>query len=448
MAADRVFDENQAVWREGAAEEPEPTPLAGDATVDVAIIGGGFTGVSTAYHLSRRFPERGVVLLEARRLANGASGRNGGMMLNGVTDADDPETIIREHALTRAAMDGIEGVIREHGLRVRCRRAGTLRIATTARGAEEAHAAVERLGGRLPLRFLAGRALDDTLRIRGAHGAVLDPTEGMLNGVDLIRGMRRVLAQQGVRIHEDTRVTAVREGATIELVTPRGTVRAKAIVLATNGYTPRLGYFRHGILPVISHVIATAPLDEALLAATGLGGLAGFSDDRPRLAYATLDPERRLIFGGGATAAYGYRFANATAFAARLDDAPARALRRELHARFPALAGVPIAHRWSGPLGLTRTRRCAMGVRGAHRNVYYALGYSGHGVVLANLAGRVLTDLYAGDHDPWRGQAFYMASPSWIPPEKFSWRGYQIITRVTGRSPWKHPPAPADPTRR
>ena len=439
MAADRVFDENQAVWLDGAVGEPEPTPLAGDATVDVAIIGGGFTGVSTAYHLSRRFPRLGVMLLEASRLASGASGRNGGMMLNGVTDTDEPDALVREHDLTSGAMDSLEALIREHGLRVRYRRAGTLRIATTARAAEAAHAAVERLAGRRPLRFLAAAALAEHLRLDGAHGAVLDPTEGVLNGVDLVRAMRPLLVAQGVRLHEHTRVTRVREGRTIELETARGTVRAGAIVLATNGYTPRLGYFTTGILPVLSHVIATAPLTAEQRAATGLGQLAGWSDDRPRLAYSTVDDEGRVVFGGGATAAYGYRYGNTTASPARLGDAATHVLRGELVARFPALAGVEVRHRWTGPLGLTRSRRCAMGVRGEHRNVLYALGYSGHGVVLANLAGRVLTDLYAGDHDPWRGHAFYQARPSGIPPEPLRWLGYQLVSRITGRSPWKRP---------
>ena len=437
--ADRAFDDNRAPWLEGApADEPAP-PLARDLDVDVAIIGGGFTGVSTAYHLSRRFPERGVALLEAVRLANGASGRNGGLMLNGITVRDaDPDLMAREHAVTRAAIDGIEALIREHALAVRYRRTGCLHVSTSAASAELAHAQVEQLAARgVPVRFVRGAELDEVLRLRGAHGAVIDPTEGVLNGVDLIRAMRPLLVAQGVQIFEGTPVARVREGATIELVTPRATVRARAIVLATSGYTPRLGYFRAGLLPVISHAIATDPLPPALLARTGLGNVAGFFDDLPRLAYGALDPDGRMVFGGGSTASYAYRFGNATTYAAHPDDAGARAVRRALARYLPELADVPIRHRWSGPLDLTLVRHCAMGVRGEHRNVYYALGYSGHGVVLANLAGRVLTDLYAGDHDPWRDCAFYMKHPSGIPPEPMRWVGYQLYTRLTGRSPWK-----------
>jgi glycine/D-amino acid oxidase-like deaminating enzyme len=175
----------------------------------------------------------------------------------------------------------------------------------------------------------------------------------------------------------------------------------------------------------------------ALLEETGLGRIAGFYDDRPRLSYASVDDDGRVIFGGGTTAAYGYGFGNATAYPAREGDAAARVLARSLHAYFPALAEVPIRHRWSGPIDLTMARHCAIGVTGAHRNIYYALGYSGHGITLANLSGRVLADLYAGDHAPWRDFAFYMKRPTGIPPEPMRWLGYHLYTRLTGGSPWK-----------
>ncbi len=434
---DRAFDDNTAVWLVGAPDD-EPAPaLERDLDVDVAIIGGGFTGVSTAFHLSRRFPKLGIALLEARRLANGASGRNGGLVLNGITSRDhDPDVMAREHALTRGAIDDLEALIREHRLPVRFRRTGCLHISTTAQGAEEAQALVAQLVARgVPLTFVPSAEL----RVHGAHGAVFDPTEGLLSGVDLIRAMRPLLVAQGVQIYESTPVLRVREGAVVELATPRATVRARAIVLATSGYTPRLGYFRTGLLPVISHVIATDPVAPELLERAGLGTVAGFFDDSPRLAYCGVDTERRLIFGGGTTAAYGYRFGNATRYDARRDDGPERALRATLASYFPALAGVAIRHRWTGPLGLTLARHCAIGVMGAHRNIYYALGYSGHGVVLANLAGQVLTDLYADHHEPWRDAPFYMKRPTGIPPEPFRYVGYHAFTKLTGRSPWKRP---------
>jgi glycine/D-amino acid oxidase-like deaminating enzyme len=439
MNFDRTFDDNTSVWLAGApGDEPAP-PLARDLDVDVAIIGGGFTGVSTAYRLSERFPKLGIALLEAKQLGNGASGRNGGLVLNGITVKDrDPDLMVREHAITKGAIDDIEALIREHKLSVRFRRSGCVHAATSAAAAEEAHAMTEQLVARgLPLRFLRGSELDAVLRAQGVHGAVFDPTEALIAGIDLVRAMRPLLVARGVQIYESTPVVRVREGATIELATPNAVVRAKAIVLATSGYTPKLGYFRTGLLPVISHVVATDPLPPDVLAATGLGGVAGFFDDSPRLAYGSVDFEGRFVFGGGSTAAYGYRFGNATTFKAERNDSGERALRRTLTNYFPALADVPIRHRWSGPLDLTLVRHCAIGVLGP--NIYYAVGYSGHGITLANLAGRVITDLYAGEHERWRDCAFYMRRPSGIPPEPLRWLGYHVYTGLTGKSPWKRP---------
>ena len=428
------FDDNASMWLVDAAPDTPAPPLARDITCDVAIIGGGYTGVTTAYHMSRRFPDRKIVLLEAKQLANGASGRNGGMMLNGISFSEDPETIAKEYALTRETIDGVEALIRDNNLRVRFRRDGCVHIATTQAAADARAAELEKLKG-LPLKFLHGAALDGVLRVQGAYGATYDPHEGLINGVDLIRAMRPLLA--GVDIYEGTPVTRIREGAPIELTTPRGAVRATDIVLATSGYTPHLGYFRLGILPVISHVIATDPLPRDLLERIGFDKVCGFFDDLPRLAYCGVDPDGRLLFGGGATKAYAYRFGNTTTFDARPDDSGARATREILLRYLPELADVPIRFRWSGPLDLTLRRFVAMGMLGDH--IYYSLGYSGHGVTLANLSGRVLTDLYAGDHDRWRDYAFYMKRPSGIPPEPFRWIGYQLISRLTGKSPWKRP---------
>ena len=436
-AAARTFDDNRSVWTVGAAPDQPAPALSGDLTVDVAIIGGGFTGVSTAHQLGRKNPGLGIALLEARSLGNGASGRSGGMMLTGIRPDPDTEAAVSEHEVTRQAIDDLLALIAEHDLAVRHRREGSLKVTTTQEAAEAAHAESERLAARgLPVRFLASAELGDLLRARGATGAVFDPSEGVLNGVDLIRAMRPLLVAQGVHIFESTPVTRVRQGEVVELETPGGTVRARAIVLATNGYTPRLGFFKTGVLPVISHVIATEPL-SAEERARRFGAATAFSDDLPRLAYASVDLDGRVVFGGGTNAAYGYQFGNRTAFQAQPGDRPSRALRGSLEKYFPDLAEVPIQHRWSGPLGVTLARHCGMGVMGSHRNIYYALGYSGHGIVLGNLAGRVLSDLYAGDHDRWRSYCFYDYRPGGIPPEPMRWFGYHAYTRMTGRSAFK-----------
>jgi gamma-glutamylputrescine oxidase len=434
------IDSVRSVWTAGApAYEPTP-PLRADATVDVAIVGGGFTGVSTAYHLIRRFPSLRVMVLEARHLANGASGRNGGMMLNWINGVgmQDPEITQRVYETTRSGIEDIVALIQEHGLPVRYRRDGCLEVLTDARRAEAAHARVEKLGALgIRLRYLDSAALAKHLGVRGAAGAVLDATEGVLNGADLVRALRPVLLARGVAVHEDTPVLRIEEGKTITLTTPGGAVRAAAIVLGTNGYTPRLGYFKSGIFPLHSHVVATEPLSPEARAAFGWGAVSGFSDDRDRIAYCSFTPAGELVFGGGSNAAYAYLFGNRTVYPGSPDSAKRGfdAVLGRLVDYFPAAESVRLAHRWTGTLGITMSRVCSMGVRGEHRNVYYALGYSGHGVTLANLAGRVLCDIYAGDDERWRALPFYMRPLGGIPPEPFRSIGYHVYTGLTGRSP-------------
>ncbi len=141
-----------------------------------------------------------------------------------------------------------------------------------------------------------------------------------------------------------------------------------------------------------------------------------------------------LVFGGGSNASYGYGFGNGTAFQG--DDTRAmEAIAKSLHRYLPKAKDVRIAHRWSGPVALTMSRVCTMGVQGKHRNVYFALGYSGHGITLANLAGEVLTDLYAGDAARWKGLPFFQQRLLYVPPEPFRWVGYHAYTTLTGRSP-------------
>jgi glycine/D-amino acid oxidase-like deaminating enzyme len=155
------------------------------------------------------------------------------------------------------------------------------------------------------------------------------------------------------------------------------------------------------------------------------------------LAYATRTKEGHIVFGGGSNASYAYLFNNRTAYPGTPHRAKAgfKAMENTLHSYLPKAKQLPIAHQWTGTLAITLNRNCSMGVRGEYKNVYFALGYSGHGVVAANMAGKVLLNLYSGDDEAWRGMPFINAGFAPIPLEPFRWMGYQMLTRITGRSP-------------
>ncbi len=430
-------DENSSVWAATSNPGPPLAPLRGDLQADLVVIGAGFTGLSTAYHLSERFPEKKVVVLEAKRVGNGASGRNAGMVLHWINgpELESPERARRLYSLTSETMDWIQGLAVAHGFPLRFRRDGCAEALTDMRRAEAAHKEAETLASfGLPIRFLSGAALDARLRATGVVGAIFDPTAGRIHGLDLLHGLRGVLLARGVSVLEDSPVIAIEEGASHRLSTPEGSVQAPAMVLATNAHTPSLGYFRGGILPLHSHCVATEPLDAERWRELGWGELAGFSDDLDRIAYASMTAEGRLVFGGGGNAAYSYYYGSRTTPVGSTEPAH-RFVRSILDKYFPGARDVRLDHQWTGTLGVTMSRMCSMGVTGAHRNVYYAVGYSGHGITLANLAGRVLCDLYSDHPEPWRDLPFYQAPLRGIPPEPLRWMGYHAFTALTGKSP-------------
>jgi glycine/D-amino acid oxidase-like deaminating enzyme len=433
---DQRIDQSESAWVAESAPAAPRAPLAGLARADVAVLGGGLTGVSAAWHLRERHPELGIALVEARVLGNGASGRNGGQVLNWINGVDPatPEQARRVYEATLAGIDLAEDFARRFGPANCFRRQGCLEVYTHPARAERGAVRAEWLRSiGIPAEFIPASALG----IRAASGALRDPRAGRINAYALLQAMRSALVSAGISVYESTPVSRVRLGAEISLETPRGELRARSLVLATGAYSPALGFFRNGLLPIHSHVIATAALPPDAIESSGWGSWDGFSDDMDRIAYACRTPAGRIVFGGGGNAAYSYRLGGApvasTAALARAE----RFMGERLARYFPALASAPIAHRWSGPLDLSFDRVCSIGVGLAGARVFHALGYSGHGLALALLAGRVIADLYDDHPEPWRELPFFQKPLPWIPPEPLRWLGYQAVTRATGRSPRK-----------
>lgn len=387
---------------DGAPRRPEPAapPLRGDTVADLAIVGGGYTGLVTAIAVRDRFPGRRVVVLEAETCGAGASGRNAGMAMPGCgAELDRLEAMLGTDGARRAAAwlaDGprrVAAMARRIGAAGGVEEAGSLALARTARQerAQRRLATVyARLGVEVEILDAAAvrREVDSPLyrsgfHLRGGH-LLIDPLRFVL-------ALRAAAIDAGVVVHESTPVGAIAPGPTLRLATPGGAVSAPAMVLATNAFSPRLGFFRNRVAPVHVACVATAPLAPAARAALGWRRRQALWEEGHVYHFMRVTPDDRVLIGGGGVAYHagdGLEHDGARDFR-RLEKALARI--------FPALAGVAITHRWTGPVAFARDFLPSVGVTGPARNIYYAAGYTGHGVALSHMAARLLCDLYAGE---------------------------------------------------
>lgn len=399
----------RSIWASSAHPLPAGHPgfpaLSGDLQVDVAIVGGGFTGLSAAHHLCGRGVATAV--LEANDFGWGASGRNGGMA---VPRYKTPwATLARRHGDTLArqlhrwlfeAIDALEAAASGLGIDGGFHRPGHL---TAANG----RAAVAMLEA--DLRWLASigdrtpRLIDaaETARLAGTGDYLcgyLDPRAAGIHPLNHVRGMAIALAARGVPLFAHTPAVAVHEHAQgVVLSTPAGSVRAHHLLLATNAYSDlfRLGNDLHRrVVPVSTSVVTTGPLPAAQLAALLPEGHL-VSDTRHLLNYWRIAPGGRLLYGGRGS------------LTGREAPAVYAGLERRLVETFPALAGVPVDHRWSGKVAVTMDDFPHVGRIGRH--VSYALGYGGRGVALSHLLGRLAAHLALGeaiDAGPMGGTGF------------------------------------------
>ncbi len=393
---------------------PRPA-LPGDRTVDVAIVGGGYTGLWTAYYLARAAPDLRIVVLEAAYCGFGASGRNGGWC-----SALFPVPVVPE--MQRALDDTVDEVGRvagAEGIDCHFAKGGTVSLARTPAQLRRA-----RSSGRTVLDAAAARAICGA---SGVLGGTYSPHCAALHPARLVRGLASAVERRGVSVFEGTRVLRIGPGT---VTTEHGVVRAGGVVRALEGSTAALPGHRRTLAPVYSLMIATEPLPAAAWDRIGLARRETFTDERHLIVYGQRTADDRLAFGGrGAPYHYGSRVR------ASYDRAPAvfTALRRTVTEMF----GIdpPIAYRWGGPLGIPRDWTPSVGLRDG---LAWAGGYVGDGVAAANLAGRTLTDLILGARTgltalPWVGHR----SRRWE-PEPVRWLGINAALRVTAaRDVWE-----------
>lgn len=413
---------------------PIGPPLASSVDADVAIVGGGFTGLWTAYYLARRDPSLRIVVLEAEEAGFGASGRNGGWAsalfpasLEALARASSRDEAVRMKRTMIASISEIDRVAQLEGWDIGWRQGGTVVAARTPLQWRTAQAEVDdsRAWGFGPddLRLLDRSEAREMLNATDVIGATFTPHCAALDPARLVRELAYAVQRSGVQIHEHTRVHAIDPGVAR---TEHGEVRAEVIVRATEGYTRTLAGQRRTLAPVYSMMLATEPLPADVWQGIGLSGRATFSDGRNLIIYGQRTSDDRIAFGGrGAPYAFGSRISS------EQDRNPAvhAALWEVLVDMLPAVHQASVTHTWGGPLGIPRDWWASCGLDRT-TGLAWSGGYVGDGVTTSNLGGRTLADLITGtDSDlvtlPW----VHHRSRPWE-PEPFRWLGTNVGIRV------------------
>jgi len=382
-----------SVWRASAGKVPFYPALRGERRVEAAIVGAGFTGLACAAALADRGVECAVV--DAAQPGYGASGRNGGVAVTryklgwaAIHAAYGAETTARLYRLILSGVDLIEQLTERHRLHNHFKRQGHLTPASSPKAAASLRADADYLQqafGDEAVRILDREENASRLGTRAYFEGYYDPRSAGIHPYLHATGLAQALAASGTPIYGDTPVQAiVRADGEYLLQTPAGTLRARKLVYASNGYTdmfPIHANLARRVVAVSSAVLATAPLTPEL-AARILPDDVLVTDTRHLVNYFRKTPDGRLLFGGRGS------------LTGVEKPQTYRGLEKKLVETFPELAGFPIQHRWSGKVAVTLDDFPHIGTLGEH--AFFALGYGGRGVVLSHLLGSALADCVLG----------------------------------------------------
>ena len=425
-----------SLWWDGLEPVPVRRSLDGALDVDVAIVGGGFTGLWTARSLLEADPTLRVVVVEKEVVGFGASGRNGGWC-SALFAASDAR-IERQHghdaamAMRRAmqaSVDEVGAAAAADGIDCRYEKGGTIVAARSAAQVQRSTNEIDEARafglGEEDLRWLDAGEATKVLGAQGVLGATFTPHCAAIDPARLVRGLADTLERRGVTVLEGTEVLAIEPataGQRPRVRTAFGTVVADVVVRALEGWTPTLAGAAREIAPVYSLMVATEPLPAEFWADAGLDGRPTFADHRHVIIYGQRTADDRIAFGGRGAP---YHIGSSVRPSFDRDPGVFKMLRETLVELFPALVDARITHRWGGPVGVPRDWHSSVGYE-RESGIAWAGGYVGDGVSTTNLAGRTLADLIVGRDSelvrlPWVGHR----SPRWE-PEPLRWLGINM----------------------
>ncbi|MFZ3498599.1 NAD(P)/FAD-dependent oxidoreductase [Streptomyces sp. 5.8] len=413
---------------ETAPDHPPRAPLTGNTTADVVIVGGGYTGLWTAYYLKTAAPDLRVTVLEQKFCGYGASGRNGGWLYNGIAGRDRYAALHGhqaaqrlQHAMNETVTEVIDTAAKE-GIDADIHRGGVLEVARTPAQLSRLKAfhTAELAFGETDRELYDATDTRARINVADAVGSSWTPHGARIHPLKLVKGLAAACERLGVVIHESTPVTEI---APRRALTPYGTVRAPYVLRCTEGFTAALKGQKRSWLPMNSSMIATAPLPPEVWSQIGWSEASTLGDMAHAYMYAQRTADDRIAIGGRGVP---YRYGSRTDNDGRTQPATITALTNLLESFFPALTGVEITHAWSGVLGVPRDW-CATVTLDAASGLGWAGGYVGSGVATANLAARTLRDLVLGDKTdlttlPWVNHRVRRWEP-----EPFRWLGVQAL---------------------
>jgi glycine/D-amino acid oxidase-like deaminating enzyme len=421
----------RVLWIDDPARPEALPPLVGETSAGLVVVGGGYTGLWTALRAKERDPGRDVVVLEAGRCGDQASGRNGGFASASLTHGFHnglerwPEELATLDELGARNLAEIGETVRRYGIDCHWEETGELHVATAPHQVEElAWLASAMTAAGHDVELLGADATRSEVASPTYLGALLDRTAtALVEPARLAWGLREACLSLGVRIHEGTPVSGLsRAGSDPDVTAARGSVRAEQVALATNAFPPLLRRLRLMTVPVYDYVLATEPLSPDQMAAIGWSGRQGIGDAANLFHYYRLTRDNRIVWGGyDAVYHYGSRI--------RRDleqrDATHELLAEHFLETFPQLAGVRFTHRWGGVID-TCTQFSAFFGTAHDGRVAYALGYTGLGVAATRFGADVMLDLLSGEETERTGLRMVREKPLPFPPEPLRFAGVQL----------------------
>jgi glycine/D-amino acid oxidase-like deaminating enzyme len=371
-------------------------PLRGSHKADVIIVGGGFTGLSTAYHVRQKFPEKHIVILEGACCGYGASGRNGGFCI--ATDLireleeTDHEERQKNINVSFYGLNFIKEMIAKHGVACDLEENGMLGVALKDKHVQALQAYQDQLRGfGLNSTLLQGNSLETEIKSPYFQAGLDIPYGATLNPAKLAREMKRVVEDAGVEVRERSVVTRIIPGKVNWVDTEFGDIQAPVLVVALNAYAHKLGFFRNRAFPISVFQIATEPISQDQWDSIGWKRRQGLYDMRRMFSYLILTPDRRIVMGGS-----GAEYYDNDALCSGYDKNYTERITKDLFSFFPQLKGIKVEHTWGGTTTYTLDKTPSVGVTGKYQNIYYGVGLS-EGVPTTQTFGRIIADLMVGE---------------------------------------------------